>query len=162
MTVSVGKGVVVVANLVKRALRLAVLLSTAGIVLPERAHAQSRSPVTVSEGAVTIGPVVTPTAGMPDYDLLAPRATAVRTDGEIELDGRLDEEAWRSAPVITAFWQREPDEAAPASQRTEVRFAYDDATLFIGARMYDSEGADGVVSQLVRRDGDPQSDMLTR
>ena len=117
--------------------------------------------MTVSEGAVTIGPVVTPTAGMPDHDLLAPRATAVRTDGEIELDGRLDEEAWRSAPVITAFWQREPDEAAPASQRTEVRFAYDDATLFIGARMYDSEGADGVVSQLVRRDGDPQSDMLT-
>ena len=49
----------------------------------------------------------------------------------------------------------------PATQRTEVRLLYDDGTLYIGARMYDELGADGVVSRLVRRDADAQSDQLS-
>src|SRR5262249_36634706 len=40
----------------------------------------------------------------------------------------------------------------PATQRTEVRFLFDDEALYIGARMYDTEGAAGVRSRLVRRD----------
>lgn len=63
-------------------------------------------------------------------------ARAVRVpSGAIDVDGRLDEVAWRSAPAITDFIQREPVEGAPPTDRIEVRFAYDDTALYVGARM---------------------------
>lgn len=102
----------------------------------------------------------TPLAGSPEHDEEAPRAVAMRRVGEIHLDGRLDEAIWLRAPVISDFTQREPNEGEPATQRTEVRFVYDGRTLYVGARMYDELGAEGVVGRLVRRDGDAQSDEL--
>jgi hypothetical protein len=48
--------------------------------------------------------------------------------------------------------QQDPNEGQPATQRTEVRFAYDADALYIGARMYDSLGARGVRTRLTRRD----------
>src|SRR5690348_18456386 len=82
-----------------------------------------------------------------------PSATAVRRQTPIVLDGKLDEPAWRDAPAITGFRQVDPEEGKPASERTDVRFLYDDEALYIGAKMYDSHGRDGVVTRLVRRDG---------
>jgi hypothetical protein len=90
-----------------------------------------------------------------------PTVGAVQLTSPIELDGRLDETDWgRAAAAATGFIQREPDEGVAATQRTEVRFLYDADALYVGARMYDSEGADGVVSRLFRRDGDFESDLL--
>lgn len=109
----------------------------------------------------TAAPLVTPTAGTPEHDLLAPRANIVPLRDEIRLDGRLDESIWQTAPAVTTFTQREPNEGIPATQRTEIRFAYDDEHLYVGARMYDELGADGVVSRLVRRDANSHSDELT-
>ena len=106
-------------------------------------------------------PKVTPTSGTPEHPRLAPRAEAIRLQGEIRLDGFLDEPIWRTAPAVTAFVQREPNEGEPASQLTEVRFVYDGANLYVGARMYDELGSEGVVSRLVRRDAHTQSDLLT-
>jgi hypothetical protein len=105
--------------------------------------------------------VVTPTSGDAGHESIAPRALAVQLQGTIELDGRLDEAIWAQAPAITSFWQREPDEALPATQKTEVRFVFDGETLFVGARMYDDLGEDGVTARLVRRDSDAQSDQLS-
>jgi len=85
----------------------------------------------------------------------------VRLRGPVKLDGRLDEAVWRDAPAATGFLQTQPDPGAKAAQRTEVRFAYDDAALYVGARMYDSLGAAGVRTRLVRRDGDVESDQLS-
>ena len=109
--------------------------------------------------AATRAPV-TPSAGDGDHTGAAPRATAVLLSGEIELDGRLDETVWSTAAPITRFYQREPDEGELATQRTEVRILYDATTLYIGARMFDDRGDAGVVTRLVRRDGNPESDML--
>ena len=67
----------------------------------------------------------------------APRAAAVRTREAPAIDGRLDDAAWSAAPVIESFTQRDPDEGAPASEATEVRIAYDDEAIYIGARMHD-------------------------
>ncbi len=106
-------------------------------------------------------PVVTPSSGTAEHDRLAPRARAVRLQREIQLDGRLDESIWQTAPPVTVFTQREPNEAKPATQRTEVRFAYSGSILYVGARMYDELGGKGVVSRLVRRDANTQSDLLT-
>src|SRR5262249_20287513 len=87
-----------------------------------------------------------------------PVATAVRRTSSIRLDGRLDDSPWAAATPITEFRQIDPDEGKPASQRTEVRFLFDDEALYVGARMFDSEGANGVTTRLVRRDASFDSD----
>ena len=76
---------------------------------------------------------------------------AVRASAPIDLDGRLNEPAWATAPVTDSFTQIDPDEGRPASQRTEVRVMYDDAFLYVGARLHDSGHITG---RLGRRDMD--------
>ena len=89
-----------------------------------------------------------------------PAVQAVPLQVPIILDGRLTEDVWRTAPAATEFRQSEPKEGEAATQRTEVRFAYDHDALYIGARMFDAQGAAGVRTRLVRRDGDVSSDYL--
>jgi hypothetical protein len=81
-----------------------------------------------------------------------PVAHAAPRQGEVAIDGRLDEAAWAAATPITELSQSAPDEGKPATQRTEIRILYDAAAIYIGARMYDSLGAKGVRSVLARRD----------
>ena len=47
---------------------------------------------------------------------------------------------------------------SPRTQRTEVRFLYDADALYVGARMYETNGPKDIVTRLVRRDGDIESD----
>ncbi len=71
-----------------------------------------------------------------------PVAQAARAEGAVVIDGVLDEAAWAQAPPVGVFHQIEPDEYAPASESTEVRVLYDDAHLYVAARMHDqSPGA---------------------
>jgi hypothetical protein len=58
--------------------------------------------------------------------------------GAISLDGRLDERAWQTGEAITDFTQRQPDEGAPPTDPTEVRIAYDEGAIYVGARMTSS------------------------
>jgi hypothetical protein len=81
-----------------------------------------------------------------------PIAHASPRKGDIVVDGKLNDPAWAAATPITDLTQMTPDEGRPASQRTEIRFLYDESSLYIGARMYDSLGARGVKSVLARRD----------
>ena len=67
------------------------------------------------------------------------------------IDGILDDAVWRSAPVIDQFTQKEPNEGAPATQRTEVRVLYDGSSLFFGVRAFDSS-PDGPIATEMRRD----------
>ncbi len=82
-----------------------------------------------------------------------PSLAAVRISTPIVLDGRLDEDAWKSSPAATGFVQREPDEGKPAAERTEFRVLYDDVAIYVGARMFDREPA-RIVRRLTRRDDD--------
>lgn len=89
----------------------------------------------------------------------APAARAVATTEPIRVDGLLDEAVWRTAPAVTAFTQLVPAEGEPATERTEVRFAFSGNALYIGARMYDRHP---VTARLGRRDGSmAASDWLT-
>src|SRR5262245_61209820 len=65
------------------------------------------------------------------------------------IDGRLDDPAWSSAPVATDFIQLQPQPGAIARWPTEVRIAYDDEMLYVGARLYDAH-PDSIVRQLSR------------
>ncbi|MDX1568172.1 MAG: DUF5916 domain-containing protein, partial [Longimicrobiales bacterium] len=80
---------------------------------------------------------------------LAPRAQAIRTSEEMDVDGRLDEAVWSEAPAVTDFVQEVPYEGQRATEDTEVRFVYDEDALYIGAVLHDSEPVSG---RLTRRD----------
>src|SRR5687768_13412711 len=57
----------------------------------------------------------------------------------VSLDGVLDEAVWTRAPPATDFLQRDPDNGAPATERTEVRILYDTNRLILGVTLHDSE-----------------------
>jgi hypothetical protein len=82
---------------------------------------------------------------------------AVARSGAIDIDGRLIESAWMSAPAATGFVQQEPVEGAPAEEETEVRVLFDETAMYVAARMYDSEPA-SIADQLARRDTHGQYD----
>ena len=89
-------------------------------------------------------------------DNLRKQARAVRVPaGAIDVNGRLDEDAWRSLPPIVDFVQREPVEGAPSTDRMEVRFVYDDQALYVGLRMF-SAGA--IQAPMGRRDEGEQAE----
>ena len=95
----------------------------------------------------------------------SPEVQAVPLQGRFQLDGRLDDPIWQIAPPATGLRQSQPlhtgdSVGLPATQRTEVRFAYDDAALYVGARMFDDSGAAGVRTRLARRDADVSSDYI--
>lgn len=73
-------------------------------------------------------------------------------EGEIEIDGSLDDEVWSTASVGSGFVQRQPVEGEPALHDTEVRILFSDEALYVAARMRDDDPG-GIARQLVRRDG---------
>ena len=86
-----------------------------------------------------------------------PTVQAVRITTAIAVDGRLDEEVWLSAPAVTNFIQRDPDEGKPVSETTELRVAYDDEALYVAARLRDREPS-RIARQLARRDREAEAD----
>jgi hypothetical protein len=68
-------------------------------------------------------------------------ARAVRIERAPIIDGVLDEAFWRDIAPITEFVQREPTDGGVPTERTEVRIAYDDAALYFGLVLHDSEPA---------------------
>ncbi len=60
-------------------------------------------------------------------------------DDEFRLDGRVDEAFWGQIQPATGFRMQEPREGAEASEKTEVRIAYDSNNLYIAAILYDSD-----------------------
>lgn len=78
---------------------------------------------------------------------------AIRVDQGPEIDGVLDDPVWKAAAIIDAFVQQEPDEGAPATERTEVRVLYDGSSLYLGVRAFDSS-AERVIATEMRRDAD--------
>ncbi len=112
--------------------RVLSVLVLIGLVLAAHtaAFAQQASPATRPRPAGTAGAV--------------PEAPTM--DGEV-----LNDPAWKSAPIISGFFQEQPLEGAPATEKTEVRLVFTKDTLYIGAVMYDAEPG-GIVTADPRRD----------
>lgn len=102
-------------------------------------------------------PSVIAQQGSVEYDPADYRITAKFVERAPALDGRLDDPEWLNVEPATGFTQRDPREGAPATERTEIRIIYTTQTLFIGARMFDSQPQELVITQL-RRDGRLQQD----
>jgi len=84
---------------------------------------------------------------------------AVRASGRIEVDGRLDEPAWSSSTPFEGFVELYPNEGATPTERTEVRFLYDDDQLYVGIVCHDSK-PQRISRAMGRRDHIPPSDMV--
>jgi len=80
---------------------------------------------------------------------------ALRLNGDepatFRLDGLLSESFWQRAEAVSQLRQQEPVSGAPASERTQVRMAYDEGTLYVGVMAFDSE-PDRIVARILQRD----------
>ncbi|MCK5102005.1 MAG: carbohydrate binding family 9 domain-containing protein, partial [Cyclobacteriaceae bacterium] len=74
----------------------------------------------------------------------------VRIDEPPKIDGYLDDPAWKLASVVTEFYQREPDNGQPITEKTEVYVCYGEKHLYIGFRCFDDP--DKITAKELKRD----------
>ena len=97
--------------------------------------------------AATAGNAQTPAKPEGRPSLAASRvASAPTLDGDV-----LGDPAWQNATPSSGFWQEQPDEGQPSSERTEVRVVYTADMLYIGVVCYDRT-PDGIIVADSRRD----------
>jgi hypothetical protein len=81
------------------------------------------------------------------------RATvrAVRLPEPLRLDGRLDEEIYKTVSPIDGFLQQVPQEGAPATEPTEMWVFFDNENVYVAARCLDSQ-PERITANELRRD----------
>ena len=77
---------------------------------------------------------------------------AVRVTEAMETDGALDEAFYQETQAITEFIQSIPDAGAEPTELTEVWLGFDDENIYVGARIWDSQGPDAPIATQMRRD----------
>ena len=84
----------------------------------------------------------------------AGRATvrAAQIAEPLALDGVLDEAAYQTVPALTGFIQQTPDEGDPATERTEAWVFYDDAAVYVSARLWDTTPESQWIANEMQRD----------
>jgi hypothetical protein len=75
----------------------------------------------------------------------------------LELDGKVDEEFWLSIPASGDFRMTVPIEGGDPSQKTEIRIAFDEENLYIGAILFDTEPS-GIKAFKKKRDAGLNTD----
>ncbi len=89
------------------------------------------------------------------------KAIALRISADINIDGMLDEPAWKKAFPARNFFQYEPYNGREPSQPTVVKILYDNKGLYVGAMIYDSS-PDSILTELGIRDaGNLNADVFT-
>ncbi len=81
---------------------------------------------------------------------------AIRANGPISIDGVLEETAWQEEGY-SDFIQSDPTDGAQPTEKTKVWVAYDEKSLYVAARLYDSQ-PELITSRLGRRDDFVDSD----
>src|SRR6266850_6637208 len=90
-----------------------------------------------------------------------PAIRAVRAVIPPVIDGRLIDEAWNAAEPATTFTQRDPDEGLAPTERTEIRFLFDDEALYVAAHMFDGEPALITHRMSTRDAGSADADLIS-
>ncbi len=97
---------------------------------------------------------------IPEYRLqrdYRPEATAVRVEEPLKIDGHLDEEVWKVAPLAGPLLQYQPSSYTHMDQETYFRVAYDDDYLYVGIWCWDTE-PERIVARFMRRDDELWND----
>lgn len=82
---------------------------------------------------------------------------AARIDEKIKVDGKLDEDEWKEAEIITGFTQFEPKYGKPATLNTYVRILYNDKMVYFGIDCKDPE-KEKISAKITNRDGNLEED----
>ena len=66
---------------------------------------------------------------------------AKSTTENITIDGKINEEIWKSASIASDFIMFVPDNGKPISndKKTEIKVLYDNNAIYIAALLYDNE-----------------------
>jgi hypothetical protein len=75
-----------------------------------------------------------------------------------DIDGILDDAAWKEGTWIDDFTQYEPYNGSKVSQRTEFKILFDDDNIYGAFKAYDTS-PDSIVNRLTRRDN-PDGDLV--
>lgn len=86
-------------------------------------------------------------------------ASAVRAAAPPIIDGREDDDIWRTIQPRSDFQEFSPREGGEPRFRTEFKAAYDDRNLYVFVRAYDPH-PDSIMTALTRRDVRGPSDQL--
>src|SRR3978361_1584104 len=80
------------------------------------------------------------------------KSVAIKTTTPPKIDGLLDDDAWKNAPIATDFVEYSPVSGRHETQenRTEIKILYDDDAIYVGARMYETS-VKKVAHELVNR-----------
>lgn len=124
------------------------LLVIAALALAAPAAAQPAAPA----GAVRGEPAVPEKAGK-EIEALYVGDTPPR------IDGRLDDEIWLKAQAIDDMVQNDPDNMQPPTERTVVKIAYDNRSVYVAVMNY-MKDASRITTALGRRDTFPRSDSI--
>ena len=57
--------------------------------------------------------------------------------GEVKIDGTLDEATWLAVPKLSGFFMQQPTDGVKASEVTEVQIAFSKTKIFVAAKIYD-------------------------
>ncbi|MGE0864688.1 MAG: DUF5916 domain-containing protein, partial [Vicinamibacterales bacterium] len=108
--------------------------------------------------AIAQGPI---RLGEPDVPEKAGKELSAHYVGDTppRIDGRLDDEVWGRAPAIDDLVQNDPDNMVAPTERTLVKVAYDDRSIYVAVFNY-MRDLSQVTTALGRRDTNPRSDMI--
>jgi len=110
------------------------------------------APTTIILAALLWPPLVVCARAQPAESTPPRSVTATRllSGDAIDLDGRLLETFWTRTDIAADFVQQDPENGAPATERTEVRVAYDARRLLLGVTCLDSEPSRLLGNQMQR------------
>ena len=77
--------------------------------------------------------------------------TATRLSKPLDLDGKFDEDVYRSVQPANGFIQQDPMEGVPASEPTDLWVFFDDKNIYFAGKCYDSHPEREIETEL-RRD----------
>src|SRR3954467_4003598 len=64
-----------------------------------------------------------------------------RQESEISVDGKLDEDAWAGAALLTGFSQYSPTDGVPAADSTHILVWYSPTAIHFGIRAFEAHGS---------------------
>jgi hypothetical protein len=128
-------------------LAFATLAGVSVFAVPAAAQPAASAPRGASDGPP---PAAVSTVSRDPRGQLTIRASPLTE--RLVIDGKLDEPVYRVIQPAGDMVQIEPQPGAPATEQTDVWVFFDEKTLYVAARCWDSQPAREVVNEL-RRDG---------
>ncbi|MGI9174310.1 MAG: DUF5916 domain-containing protein [Rhodothermales bacterium] len=90
----------------------------------------------------------TDTKAPPEDDVYAPERVE---RAEVNVDGHLDEDLWRTTLPLTSWYQQSPNEGAAPSEVTEAWLVYDDEAIYFAARLHEADPG-AITTRTMERD----------